>query len=446
MLLPRNGRIAVIDDEIGEALPLLRSLSRSGFASMYFSGEKKDLPENPLTDLRLVFLDMDLGIGGYTGKDDKSKSAATAKVFKSVVDTSKPCTCLVAIWSKHQELIEQFWKYVDVAPETTFVQVTLDKATCMTHNYDISLICEEIENSIKEKATFRFFTNWENVVHESSNTIVREFAESIPNGFGLAEELALATLRELAIAHAGKNLNEKDETDVALNAMLAFSGPFRDSLENCINSSEVPTIPFGRVQGYAVPQETIARINSKLLTSASSELRPGNMYVLKKNDLRKSIVFEIIDQGAWAEEVVRHNNVPVGKIYQGHRVSKEYAKEFAAFRKGLGAKSLLVYCETSPCCDYSQGKWEGCRLVYGVLVPGEHVNVVSRAPFLFTSPLFELGGQTYAAVFNMRRLITKTQKQMERMKPVCCMRSDLLIDLQHKIGSHCSRPGFVSLR
>ena len=89
MLLPKNGRIVVIDDKYEEALPLLRSIWQNGFAAIYFNGERKYLPQAPLDDVRVIFLDMELETGGYTGSDNKTKAATTARVLKSIINTQK---------------------------------------------------------------------------------------------------------------------------------------------------------------------------------------------------------------------------------------------------------------------------------------------------------------------------------------------------------------------
>jgi len=43
MLLPRNGRIVVIDDKPEDALPLLKSLWKNGFGAIHFSGKREEL-------------------------------------------------------------------------------------------------------------------------------------------------------------------------------------------------------------------------------------------------------------------------------------------------------------------------------------------------------------------------------------------------------------------
>ena len=40
MELPRNGGIVIIDDQIGEAIPLMNALSQKGVSYVYYNGER----------------------------------------------------------------------------------------------------------------------------------------------------------------------------------------------------------------------------------------------------------------------------------------------------------------------------------------------------------------------------------------------------------------------
>jgi hypothetical protein len=61
MNLPGNGSVVVIDDKHEEALPLLKVLSKNQVPVTYFmGGDPDELPVHPLTDIRLLFLDINL--------------------------------------------------------------------------------------------------------------------------------------------------------------------------------------------------------------------------------------------------------------------------------------------------------------------------------------------------------------------------------------------------
>ncbi|GAI40614.1 unnamed protein product, partial [marine sediment metagenome] len=166
MILPRNGRIVVIDDKTEEeALPLLSSLYLNGLSALYFNGDKKDLPKKPLNDIRVVFLDLEIIVEGYTGQDNQSKAATTARILSSVIDTTIPTIYLLVFWSTHEELLEYFWRYIkENNYNCVFLSVSLDKIKCKVADYDITIIESEIKEKLQGNDGFRFLIGWENLI------------------------------------------------------------------------------------------------------------------------------------------------------------------------------------------------------------------------------------------------------------------------------------------
>lgn len=60
-LLPINGRIVIVDNNINQALPLMREFGKLRLSYSYYDGSSEDLPEEGIEeDVRLVFLDINL--------------------------------------------------------------------------------------------------------------------------------------------------------------------------------------------------------------------------------------------------------------------------------------------------------------------------------------------------------------------------------------------------
>ena len=60
----RTGRVIVIDDKLGEALPLIKALWLRGIPVTFCSGQPDEFPSEPYRGMRLVFLDLHLIEGG----------------------------------------------------------------------------------------------------------------------------------------------------------------------------------------------------------------------------------------------------------------------------------------------------------------------------------------------------------------------------------------------
>ena len=77
MFLPINGRVAIIDNEIGEVEPLFKIFSKNRIPYTFVKGDDMDyLPEenDESNDIRLVFLDLNL-LGNRTPEPKEVKSS-----------------------------------------------------------------------------------------------------------------------------------------------------------------------------------------------------------------------------------------------------------------------------------------------------------------------------------------------------------------------------------
>lgn len=409
MILPKNGRIVVIDDKTEEeAMPLLKALNKNGFSAMYFSGNKKELPSKPFNDVRVVFLDMEL----VEGSDEKAKGATTAKVLSSIIDTSIYTIYLLIIWARHEELLKYFWKYLNTGAtyNCVFKTVSLNKEECSANDYDISYIENEINQKLLDCHGFRFLFNWENIVHQSSNDSIYDLLALLENG-GEIENKLLRIIKNLAIAYAGDHVNDITG-QIVKNAMLAFNSVYKDSLES--NTMDVQDNGFD-FNGITVIQnkKLKAAINSKLLLCNNSlNPKPGNVYLEKNDELHKEVCSELVTKATYLNDVK--------------------------------ANSQLISCEVSPVCDYIQQKWRVGRLVFGLFLDHDYYKRIKDADYLYKTPLLEHGDNIGHFIFDMRRAETKKLGRW-RKEIISSMRYDMVVDLQHKIGGHCSRPGMIYL-
>lgn len=407
MLLPRNGRIIVIDDKWDQALPLLRVLWREGFASTYFSGEKKYLPSTPLDDARVVFLDMELVPGGYTDSENKTKAAATAKILKSIVDTSRNTVYLIIMWATHNELESNFWTYVKAGSNCEFIELRLDKAKCMT---DPKTIPAEIASVLRNNNAFKFFMTWENITHKSSNDMILDYSSFFPVSTEWDRKI-LGIFQKLAEGYAGKTLNATDHEQIVKNAMCAFNGTFADTLENNIARVSNTGISFNGIPEVS-DNGIISKINTKLmLDQNNTRAKPGSIYINNEDD-----------------------------------VIQDY------FNSGSNVNGIEnIFCEISPTCDYAQKKWKYHRILFGIKIKPEQEKHLRKkdadqtVDYLYKTPVFDIGGQMFTFVFDLRKLRSKNLGELDALRPICTFRHDLLVDIQHKMASHSSRPGMMSL-
>jgi hypothetical protein len=274
-------------------------------------------------------------------------------------------------------------------------------------DYDISIIESEIKEKLQGNDGFRFLIGWENLIHKSSNDVINEILSLCGEGVD-TDKFLLGIFKKLAEKYAGKNLNASDHEQIVRYAMLALNGTFTDSLENNIIRLEKTGISFNGVTGTP-DVGAISKINSKLLLDQNNtNARPGCIYSNSDND-------ELDD----------------------------YFDNFSAVDQ---TKIQKIFCEVSPTCDYSNQKWKCHRILYGIKVPVEQTEKLKgKADNLYKTDVFDIDGKMVKFVFDLRKLKSKNLGELNSLKPLCTFRHDLLIDMQHKIASHCSRPGMLSL-
>ena|SRR3990172_11902771 len=149
MNLPENGRVIVVDDKIiEEGLPLIKALSKNGVPVTFFTGISDELPDQPLPDVRIIFLDIVLGT---EGQSDKTKiSTAVGVINRLIGNDNTYAPYLIIAWTKHEELIEGIKQSLRNNPPVFILD--LEKNECKDGNGEYAIPI--IENKLLNSCTF----------------------------------------------------------------------------------------------------------------------------------------------------------------------------------------------------------------------------------------------------------------------------------------------------
>jgi hypothetical protein len=109
-----------------------------------------------------------------------------------------------------------------------------------------------------------------------------------------------------------------------------------------------------------------------------------------------------------------------------------------------------VLVEISPLCDYAQGEVVYHRTIAGFLIENYSdcaYSGSSQSLAATTTPPFHLkdSSKNFTLFLNFRGLSTHEGESFNNKSPIFRLRQELLVDLQHKAGSHFSRPGITSI-
>lgn len=100
-IIPINGRVAIVDDKIEQALPLMRIFAKNNIPYVFYEGNNYNyFPETPENDIRILFLDLNLlGDRNLQSKDIRSTLYSTL----SHIISPKNYPYVLILWSLQEK-------------------------------------------------------------------------------------------------------------------------------------------------------------------------------------------------------------------------------------------------------------------------------------------------------------------------------------------------------
>lgn len=439
-----TARVIILDDVEAEVLDLVRVLWKIGVAPLYIDPAVlgSGTPSQPLSGVRLAFLDMDI-VGA--GADPKSKVAALANCLRRVIHKDNGPYVAVA-WTKHPELVSELDNYIfpitDIARPSVFVTIT--KEDCK----DIDTLSKRIDAELDRRGPVRMLQVWEEASAAAGSEVVGELAaiasgkEDTPERWRDGWHKAM-----LRLMHGcGKEfVGESGMADggTAFKAFCQSLTPLHgDKLEGLLATPrpELQEIANELLSDDAKVDcgvEAKARINSMLHCSLDDlgVPQPGSVYSLESAAL--SQIFP--DVATMIAPLV-----PKGK--------KTPEDEFRKLVDAVAKQVLPVAVEASPSCDHAQGNLIVARLVAGCVVPietaGKFKSTLGQSVWKLAPLLISINGAkaSYALLVNCLVVSSCPLDTLRKETAIFRIRSQAFATLQVCFGSHASRPGMLLLR
>ena len=419
----RSARVLVVDNEIAEAGGFMQALAKEGIGSVWYSGEINGLPDRPLRGIRLAAIDLDLGGAGAT---DVGQTITT---LERLVDSQNGPYLAIA-WTKHKDLVEEFTLKAATLPCPPVIVIPLLKSDVRDTEgaFDFASIAHNVRDALENAYPLGLLAFWEQMVHESSGSIMEMMSGGNTWDGGSKETLALL-LRECA--------SIDDPGHVKLRALLeAFNSLQFDTIEAntaLLDSGQADVLLKPQVIGVpAMPSPLAPRLNRRLLFGMPlPDAAPGNIYQP-----------EVILSGEW-------NVFPTVDELLRDIAQKDKEQEL----KDGG--SLAVAMEISPPCDYQQRKIKRARFICGVAVASKNRNLLKpQGDFIRPTPIgreaiiaFDDGPLKGDRMFlwNSHYIVSVHPAQVLPGTALNRLRQLPLMDIQAWIGSHVSRPGYLSV-
>ena len=306
MNIPINGRIAIIDDQIKQAEPIINILSKRQMPLTYFSGDPAFLPEigNNINDIRVLFLDINLI--DDSEHPNKVLKARLIPVLERVISEENYPYVLI-YWtrhngSEHKDLIEKEIFNNDLANRKPIAFLSAIKGDYF--NFDGSLtddfnekldgLFDKIDILISQHPAYSHLINWENQVHLSADSTLQSIFSSYNDSEW--DNNANYTLNKLGEAYLGKHYKTAEIEEKIKGSFISLSTVFKDILEHNIQNQTIENKDSLEYTEDAVIK-SINSLNLSLNTTnyVKEIAESGNVLELQdKDSVFKKILFNVL--------------------------------------------------------------------------------------------------------------------------------------------------------
>jgi hypothetical protein len=452
----RTCRVVVIDDDIDEARPLLTTLNNIGIGTLYFDGDSEKLPKEPLTGIRVLFLD--LRLMSSLNPDPRHYIRHTLAVLKKVIDIES-CLTGIIYWAKQKEDRDEFNIQLsqNIPQFKPAFLLAIDNKMQFCNSNNSEKLKQVLLNTLRQFPAQKLLWSWEQSVHDAASATCRQLVsvalkDSAGNNNKTNDEKILNLLRSLIVS-AGGNADLSPQS--LMNCLFeSLNLVHLDQLEHCVFGMEKKDLPRKNglarqlVQRPTLSAEQISRLNGILITSKvppnKSHMSPGNIYVAKlwnRKDQsfpfdKRTKVFKNFIIDIWPN--LKNNN------------------ELLDF---LIRQSTPCLVDITPACDYASKKVKIARLLGGVFIRSsgdkkkdEKLELKDQCKIFakeielcyFQSEALGLNGN-YKIVVNARHLYSKPVEDLKKHKAAFRLRRQIVTDIQAWFASHAARPGYLSI-
>lgn len=449
----KNSRIIIVDDDWEDVKKLLSFFDKEGIPYNYYKGpNEKSLPKKPLKDVRVLFLDFDLGVGGQFSV--KNKISVLMGVYKKLLAKDNGPYVLIA-WTTYNtgpsELITPFKTALMSDPTLPKPVMIFDMEKSAVMN-DLKGIERNIKKAFNGSNVFELLLRWGNhadaAVSQVLNNLLSISVKKVPTTAVAYDDYTIELNKAMqfhvykfAAALLGKNL--KANKDLLVAGQVPFVSFFQDFIESAIKDDghnfknlQRSTYNLNNPSSadYTLPER--AELNSIFLLDSKPDTfaQPGNIY-------KAEPIFRLVKTGS---------NFHTKKLIPK---KPDFIQEFVqpakynTYKDVLSRKSVLILIEITPECDFAQKKWKAARFILGALLPYDLDNsiFINDTKSFFKQnhdPLpVKYKGQVYWMVFHTGYHFNLSISQSDKVAPILKARKELLVDVQHWLAAHISRPG-----
>jgi len=456
-----NSRVLIIDDSKEEVAKLIDLLNREGITYNYYSGtNKSELPSNPLTGIRFIFLDFVLG---NDGQNDKTKISILIGNLKKLIDL-KNGPYVILTWTKNDtpngDLIDLLKTEIMKCEELPNPLDILRLEKTDTYN-NINKIKKTIDSNFKKNNVFNILLDWELNSSSASTDVLNKIFELVEVDKALnfkdyskeAIKQIEFYLAQIAKGAYGSKIGESDLPNYVQNSL---SNLLRDTIERKIDI---------QTQNIDIAKRLHKHIKSKISSEKSASI--NDIFLLMKNSLSKSVPGNVY----LYSEIMKsaRNNKKELDCNQLKRINRNYLSNFFNihysnnkiglfddFKEDIKSRTIPMYLELTPSCDHANGKRKNIRLMFGLLVPARYEHkagnkeisfdkLLKKSESIYISPPIMYKNNLFRMVFDYQHYYSLHTTIIKDSNPLFKLRDDFLYLIQNDVANHLSRPGIFGL-
>ena len=285
MDLPKNARVAVVDNVPGEVADLLSVLAKEGVSTLFYKGPSA-FPAVPLTGIRLLFLDLELA--GLENANEKTKASTAAANLKKLIGPDNG-PLMVVLWTNHAEVAELAKQYMLQAVKLPLFVMPIDKADCMDGK---SFVAEKIKSRIAKMLTqpaadcAGLYVDWENAVFNGTVQLAARLSSVADDNGEKWHEIMSRAFHKLYKAECDKNnlVGAKEQ-------FLCACHLYNEGLVSNVNNS-LSKMQLGVSEGFKFKEEKLSdeienalrtRLNAFLFYDRISHafVAPGDVFAMR---------------------------------------------------------------------------------------------------------------------------------------------------------------------
>jgi hypothetical protein len=385
--LPITGRVAIVDDQIDQAKPLMQELSKRRIPFTYYDGLSEHLPEEAIcNNIRVVFLDINL-IDNRSHQVKELYSTVYANINRIVSENNFPY--ILVCWSRNEQEYNEIKKLLeqDLPNKKSIVSIPLvksdffklDGSPTSDCNDKISNLFNDIEKQLSGHTTFQNLLTWENHIHNATNKALSESLSTINQDWDKSADWIFT---KWGTAFAGKKFNSHSNQEKVIASYRTLNHFLHETIEEEIENTD-PTVSFVVENDSDV---SLAKFNEKLLFSfVQTKSKESGRIVITPEDY--SEFKEILNYAINGDDQELRNRLKdISDPQQIKRTRNQYYKENRnAIRQTWDIFKLVI----NPVCDFAQDKVKRSRIIPGIFIEKKYRDLVNdKTDALYISPTF----------------------------------------------------------